>query len=234
VKLALTAMLALCIAAPATASAADGGKHLEYLDAGQFDPSLLLPPPPAKGTPAEAFELQTLHRLIDSASKERLQQAREDADNETPAIFNGAVGVDLRTLPATWALLELVQEEGDVAAGYSKVYFHRMRPYSADLSLPFCEGKADPAKPAYRSYPSGHATLGYSVGWVLARLMPAKADKILARAQDYAMSRQICGAHYPADTDASHVVGTLVGSRLLADPRLAAKIAAARNELSKI
>jgi acid phosphatase (class A) len=36
------------------------------------------------------------------------------------------------------------------------------------------------------------------VGVALARLVPAKAGAIMARAQDYAMSREYCGAHYPA------------------------------------
>ncbi|MEF3315477.1 phosphatase PAP2 family protein, partial [Campylobacter jejuni] len=90
------------------------------------------------------------------------------------------------------------------------------------------------AKPAYRSYPSGHSTLGYSVGVTLARLVPAKAGVIMARAQDYAMSREYCGAHYPSDTQASEVIGTMAATLLLSDPRLADKIAAARAELARM
>lgn len=63
--------------------------------------------------------------------------------------------------------------------------------------------------------------------------MPEKSQLILARAHDYAVSRLYCGAHYASDTEASHVIGTMVGIDLLADPRLAGKIAAARAELSK-
>lgn len=227
----LTLALA-CATLPAVAQA-EAPKHLEYLDATKFTPSQILPPPAAPGSPAEAFELETLHRLLAKASPERLAQAKVDSDNENPSLFNDTVGFDLKTKPATWALLTLVQSEGDLAADKSKTFFHRMRPYSADPSIPFCEHKPDPAKPDYRSYPSGHSTLGYSVGWVLAHLMPAKADAILARAADYAMSREYCGAHYASDTEASHVIGTMVGIDLLADPRLAGKIAAARAELSK-
>jgi acid phosphatase (class A) len=227
----LTLALA-CAALPAVAQA-EAPKHLDYLDAARFTPSQILPPPAAHGSPAEAFELETLHRLLAKASPERLAQAKVDSDNENPSLFNNVVGFDLKSKPATWALLTLVQSEGDLAADKSKTFFHRMRPYSADPSIPFCEHKPDPAKPEYRSYPSGHSTLGYSVGWVLAHLMPAKADAILARAADYAMSREYCGAHYASDTEASHVIGTMVGIDLLADPRLAGKIAAARAELSR-
>lgn len=209
-------------------------KTLAYLDPALFEPALLLPAPADKDSRANALELDTLHRMIASASPERLKQAREDADNENPAIFNEVLGVDLRTLPATWALLEIVNHESALTASMAKAHFHRMRPYSADPTIAFCEGKADPAKPAYKSYPSGHATLGYSVGVALARLLPAKAGPIMARAKDYALSREYCGAHYASDTQASEVLGTLAATMLLADPRLADKVAAARAELARI
>lgn len=220
----------ICAALPGAAMAKDTPR---YLDAAHFVPAQILPAPAAHGSPAEAFEMETLRRLIAGATPARLKQAKEDNDNETPSLFNEAVGFDLHQRPAIWDLLTLVQSEADIAASDTKVHFHRMRPYSVDPTLPWCEGKADPAKPAYRSYPSGHSTLSFSVGWVLAHLMPARAEAIQARAQDYAISRAYCGAHFPSDIEASHVIGTLIGIDLLADPRLAGKIAAARAELSK-
>jgi acid phosphatase (class A) len=69
------------------------------------------------------------------------------------------------------------------------------------------------------------------VGLVLARLIPEKAPIILARANDYALSREICGVHFPSDTEASHMLATLVADRLLALPALRGKIDAARAEL---
>jgi acid phosphatase (class A) len=230
VSAALACLVLPVLAQPACAAEA---RHLQYLDARHFVPSQILPAPAARGSAEEAFELETLHRLLAKASPERLKQAKVDNDNEDPSLFNNVLGFDLKTKPATWALLTLVQSEADVAAGDSKAFFHRMRPYSVDPSIPFCEHKPDPAKPEYKSYPSGHTTLGYSVGWVLAHLMPQKADIIMARAKDYGMSREYCGAHFASDIEASHVIGTLVGIDLLADPRLADRIAAARAELTQ-
>lgn len=219
---------------PVAAPAAPSKPALHYLDPALFQPVLLLPPPPARDTRINALELETLHHLIASAAPERIRQAHEDAINEDPAIFNAVLGVDLHSLPATWTLLSIVHEEAIVATNAAKNHFQRMRPYSADTTIPFCEGKADPAKPSYRSYPSGHATLGYAVGVALARLLPAKADAVMRRAQDYALSRQYCGAHYASDTQASEVVGTLAATLLINDPRLAAKVAAARAELARV
>jgi len=231
---AFIALALLAVSVPVSAQTPAAPPTLHYLDPALFQPVLLLPAPVAKESRANALELDSLHRLIASAAPERLKLAYEDAIHEDPAIFNDVLGADLRKLPATWELLEIVDREGATAATIAKNHFHRMRPYSADATIPFCEGKADPAKPAYRSYPSGHATLGYAVGVALARLWPAKADKIMARAQDYALSRQYCGAHYASDTQASEVVGTLTATLLLNDPRLADKVAAARAELARI
>jgi acid phosphatase (class A) len=229
------AAFAACALATITtpACAKDAPPHPAYLDPALFDVALDVPAPPARGSAEEARELDALRRLIAGASKARLAQARADGENETPTLFNQAVGVDLKTLPATWALLTTVQEEANAVAVSGKDLFHRMRPYSIDPALGVCGQKADPAHPKYRSYPSGHSMLGYSVGWMLARLMPTKAGAILARAHDYALSRQYCGGHFASDTEASHVIGTLAAATLFNDPRLSAQIAAARAELAK-
>ena len=127
------------------------------------------------------------------------------------------------------ALLTAIEDEVERVVVAAKARFARPRPYQVDPAIPHC---GIISKPALRSYPSGHAVLGYSVGWVLARLYPEMAHVILARAVDYARSRELCGAHFPADTEASHVLGTVVAERLLADPRLVDRLAAARAELA--
>ena len=220
-------LLALAFSTPLAAKEAG---HLAYLDPALFAPQWSVPAPPARGSAEEAREIDALHRLIAGATPERLARAKADGHNETPSLFNEAAGVDLKTLPATWALLTTVQSEGAIVADSGKVLFHRLRPYSIDPTLAVCGQKT--GEPVYRGYPSGHSMLGYSVGWMLARLMPGHADAILARAHDYALSRQYCGAHFASDTEASHAIGTLVAATLWRDPRLATQIAAARAELA--
>ncbi|MBV1691593.1 phosphatase PAP2 family protein [Novosphingobium sp. G106] len=204
--------------------------QFQYLNPADFEPARLLPAPPAKGSPAEKLELETLRALIASASTARLEQAKWDAAHEDSAIFSTTIGRDITKLPATWELLEIVHSEANIAAGLSKVYFGRTRPWGLDPALHDCEGKPN-ANPL-RGYPSGHATLSYSVGYVLAQLLPGQASAILAKADDYARSREYCASHFASDTAASHVVGTLAAVRLLADPRLADRVAAARAELA--
>ena len=235
--LALVAFAA-CVAAPGAIarspavmaiSAPAAEARLHYLDPAKFVAQRMVAAPPVTGSAAEALELSRLRALIAAATPDRMVQAQSDGDHEDPGLFNATLGRDLNKMPATWALLTLIQQETDVVIDQGKDYFARKRPYAVDPSLPACV-KDRMSKPA-RSYPSGHSGLGYSVGWTLATLLPDQAPQILARADDYALSREICGVHFHSDTEASHVIGTLIAATLLNDRRLARQIAAARAEL---
>lgn len=229
--LALAALPLTAVSAQTTAApAAKPETRLEVITAAAVAPERLLPAPPAAGSPAEALELAQLHQLIAGTSPARMEQARWDDAHEDPAIFNEVVGRDLKTLPATWALLSTIQNDANFAANLSKEHFARTRPWGVDATLPNCD--AGKGKKPTRGYPSGHSSLSYSVGWALAQLLPSKSQAILDRAHEYALSREICGVHFRSDTDASHVLGTYVASLILADPRLAARVAAARSELA--
>lgn len=215
-----------------TAPTSKPAPDFKLLRAEDFPPDGMVPAPPAPGSQAEKLELAYLHALIAGTSPERLEQARRDDAHEDPTIFNEAIGVDLRTLPATWALLAAVQNDADLAASIAKEHFGRIRPWGVDPTLPNCD--AGKGKKPTRGYPSGHATLGYSVGLLLATLAPGKAKAVMDRAKDYALSREICGVHFPSDTEASHVIATLAVGRILADPAVASRITAARAELAQI
>jgi acid phosphatase (class A) len=221
--------LALTILAASGSAQAEEKHELHYLVAADVDPVMILPRPAPLNSEIEKAELADLHHIVGSASQARLEQAKWDDQHEDPALFDAVLGVKLESMPATWELLKSVQQEGDAAADVSKVYFARKRPWAADPTLSNCDaGKG--ANPL-RSYPSGHSTLSYSVGFVLAHLIPEKSETILARAADFAMSREVCGVHFPSDTEASHVIGTIVATKLLENPSFQAKLPSVRSEL---
>jgi acid phosphatase (class A) len=89
----------------------------------------------------------------------------------------------------------------------------------------------DPDDKPLTSYPSGHSMMGYSVGMTFAILIPEKAQAFMNRASDYAMSREVCGAHYPSDTAASHALSVAVVTALAKNPQFQAKLDAAHAEL---
>jgi len=201
--------------------------QLHYLNPAEVAPRVMFAPPP--GDAMTAQELDFLHRLIAVTPAERIARARADGENETPEIYSAALGHDLREMPATWNLLVAIEEEANAVIGAGKDAFARPRPYQRDATMPTCNA-VKPGK-SQRSYPSGHASVGYSMGWALARLAPQRAEAVLARADDYALGRWLCGVHYPSDTSASRGAAMVVAERLLSDPRLAAQVAAARAEL---
>jgi acid phosphatase (class A) len=231
-------LAATCLVLPSaipaqTASApAKAPKAFELVRAADFPEDGIVPAPPPRGSQLEKLELGYLHALIADTSPARMEQARQDDAHEDPSIFNEAMGVDLKTLPATWALLASIHSDADLAANIAKEHFARVRPWGVDSTLPNCD--AGKGKQPTRSYPSGHSTLGYSVGLALAVLAPARAKAVLDRAREYALSREICGVHFPSDTEASHVIASIVVERILLNPAAAQRIAAARVELARV
>lgn len=204
-------------------------KALMVLTPDEVDAHRLIPAPPSEDGEAHKAELADLHRIIAAETPERLAQAKWDDDHEDPSMYYATIGggFDLKALPATSALLAVVMNDQGVAASMAKKTFPRKRPWASDPTIKTC----DPGDKPLTSYPSGHATMAFSIGTVLATLMPQKAQAIEARAQDYAFSREICGSHYASDTEASHVLGAVIAIELLTNPTLQPKIAAAEEEL---
>lgn len=215
------------LAAPATA--AMPAKVLRYLTVDDIDPARLLPPPPAEGSAATKAELAELHRVIAASSPERMAQARWDDDHEDASAFfaTAGAGFDLKALPATAEVLQAVETDASMAASRAKALFARKRPWVTDPTIKTC----DPDDKPLTSYPSGHASYGYSLAMTYAVLMPDKAQAFMSRAADYAFSREVCGAHYPSDTQASQALSAAVVTALLKNPEFQAKLDAARAEL---
>jgi len=211
-----------CLLYPLAASAT-------LLEPSQVDASKLLPPPPAAGSAEEKAEFDELRAIAARSTPEMRAIAARDAKDETPDIFNTAIGFDLASRPATFKLLKMVVEEEDGDTKGAKAFFHRERPYAADPSLKTCT----PVKPgkAPTSYPSGHASLAFSMGVVLASLMPEKSQAILARSAEYAEHRLVCGVHFRSDIVAGQQFGTVLALKLMQNPQFQAQMNLARAEL---
>jgi acid phosphatase (class A) len=84
------------------------------------------------------------------------------------------------------------------------------------------------------AYPSGHGTTGYLEGLVLTLIIPEKRDAILARADDYAHSRLVCGVHYPSDVVASKYVAYATMGIMMNNPQFKRELAAAKSEVRSV
>ncbi len=230
VALVLSATAVLAQTAPSPA-AARPPKTLHVLTEAQLDVARLVPPPPKDGSDQQKAELAEIQRLYKTRTPDRLAQADWDDKHESAELFYKTLGpqFDLKKLPATAKLLAVVENEQSVAANMAKRYFLRNRPWAIDPSMRACDYK--PGAAPLTSYPSGHGTLSYSEGYILANLMPDKAQAILTRAQEYAYSREICAAHYASDLEASHTLATELAMMMMQNPEFAAQMEASRAEL---
>ncbi len=200
------------------------------LDPATVEASRFVPPPPADGSADARAEFAELKAIAARSTAADVAAAARDAKDERPDLFNGTVGFDISAMPETNKLLMMVVEEEGTDVKAAKKYFHRLRPYSADPTIKTCE----PVKPgkAANSYPSGHADLAFSVGVVLAALLPAKSQAIMARASEYAEHRLVCGVHFRSDIVAGQQYGTIIALKLMDTPAFQAQMAKARAELA--
>ena len=170
-----------------------------------------------------------MKQIETARSAAQLARAKSDDKTQNASIFSEIIGpgFDLRTLPATAKMFADIRREEQVAANAAKDFFKRNRPWIVDPSVASCSKEDAPQS----SYPSGHATMGYSMGVVLASLAPEKAQAILARANDYAENRLVCGMHFRRDIEAGQTLGTAIAVELMQNPGFRADYEAAAMEL---
>lgn len=199
------------------------------LNASSYVPAQLLPAPPADGSTEQQQELLELHRIQSGMGDADFAQAALDDKTEDVTAFAAVLGpwFDLAKLPKTAALFTVVRNEEKAAAKLAKAHFLRTRPWVLDPSLKTCTRSDAPQS----SYPSGHATMGYSMAVVLGAMLPDKAPELMMRAKAYAENRLTCGVHYRSDIVAGQVLGTVVAEELLADPEFRRDFEAAKAEV---
>jgi acid phosphatase (class A) len=203
-------------------------KTAYYIDPTVLDLAVIVPEPPAVGSPMQKAELAELHRIEATRTPEQVAAAKADENEEDMFAFRSVVGPGFTpdALPVTAELGAHVKNEQSVAGAALKLVFARPRPYQTDPTLhPVCALTAAP-----NSYPSGHALTGYLEAFTLAEILPQKRAEILARADDFAHNRLICGVHYPSDIEESRRVAYAVFGYMMATPRFQRDLAAAKTE----
>lgn len=219
-----------CLAAASLAFVAAAPAPRLLLNTNNLDPALLLPPPPSDDSAAGRDELAELHRIDRARTEADVRDAKHDDVVKNVSVFADAVGpaFDIERLPQTKALFQIVRNEEKAAADRAKAHFHRNRPWIVDASLHPCSTDDEPQS----SYPSGHATMGYSMAAILARLIPSRAEAIMRRAADYGRARMICEVHFRSDVSAGQAYGMIIGERLMQNPAFRAQYDAAAVELA--
>ena len=217
--------LCICIAASLAAQANEPA----FVAANETQAFHVLHAPAAPDSEQTRGELAELHRLEARRTPAQAAQALADDQEESLFIYREQIGQGFtaQALPLTAALSDRVRNDVGIATAAAKSGFARVRPYNLDHSLhPVC-----PTKTKDDSYPSGHATNGYTMALTLIDLLPEQRDAILARADAYAANRQMCGVHYRSDTEASRLVAYSLHAVMAGKPQYQQELAAARAEL---
>lgn len=199
------------------------------------DAAAILPPPPAPGSAAEALDRSIFVETRKLQGTPRWTLATSDAVPSPTAVLAGfgcAMGVELgpRQAPNLLHLLTRVGADGGSIVERAKSAFKRPRPFLEDAG-PICVERTDDLAKS-SSYPSGHTTLGWAYGLILAELDPARATQILEHARAYGESRVVCGVHYASDVEAGRTVGAALVARLHANQEFETDLAAAQKEVA--
>jgi len=202
-----------------------------------------LPPAPADDSLAKAADLEVYFRTRSLIGTARAAEAHADDVAPRPAAgvaprFAYVLGVTLdeRSAPHLLAMMERVRGDAELLLAPVKKSVGnggRPRPFVEFPQLPKCPisypGLADSG-----SYPSGHATLGWLWGSILAETAPDYADALIARAMAFGDSRVVCGFHYPSDVAAGRLAASALLARLHADAGFQRDLAAARREVGAL
>ena len=204
-----------------------------FITQDQLNPTLILPAPPADHTPEGDAELAEVHRLQDTRTAADIAHARADDAQEDMFIFQKILGpnFDPQALPNTALFSAHLHSDEGVIGNVAKNYFKKIRPFNFDATVkPVCKTKDN--RDDY-GYPSGHSLTGYLEALALIQIVPEKRNAILARADDYAHSRVVCGVHYPSDVLASKLTAYAMMSIMMNNPQFQKELQAAREETRK-
>jgi len=221
--------------ATSAAAAARGPGYL--LPEERPDSVALLPPPPAPESPELAADEAVYRKLSALQGTARWRLAATDANLKFPGaanVFSCAVGIDVTaaTTPRLYALLQRTVIDAGQSTAKAKQHYQRDRPFEV-TGDPTCVPEDEKVLRGNASYPSGHASLGYVWGEVLAELVPDRAGAARARGYEFGQSRVICRVHRQSDVDAGRIVGRAVIERLHQDEEFLADMAAAKVEMKK-
>jgi len=207
-----------------------------YLTADTMPQTLrILPAPPPAGSGRAADDTAIFARTRAMAGSPRWSLATLDADLTPRAgMFACAIGVrlDAANAPTLDRMLHRMGYDARAVVDPPKDSFNRPRPYVGVAgNPPICVPKTDSlARSA--SYPSGHATVAWAWGLILAELAPDRATEILMRARAIGESRIVCGVHYLSDVEEGRTNGSILVAALHSSPEFRADMERARAEVA--
>lgn len=232
-KIALLPSLAVFAVAGA-ALAQDRPAPQGYLPPNSVDLVRVIPPAPSKGDIRYETDRKIFKAMEKKVGGERWRYAVADIKADTPTMlhdFECAAGflLDTKALPATSKLLATASIDTNSANNAAKEHWQRLRPFWIDKGET-CEPKDELGKSF--DYPSGHSTKGWTLGLLLAELLPDRANAILTRARAYGESRIVCRVHNMSAVENGRLGAAVTLDQVRTQAAFQRDLAAARIELA--
>ncbi|WP_029417005.1 phosphatase PAP2 family protein [Brevundimonas bacteroides] len=195
-----------------------------------------VPAPAAPGSPQDVADRTASERSTALEDTDRWLLATRHAElrpGVALAHFDCALGfrIDAAEAPRLAAILTRVLHDANEAAELAKARGHRPRPVGDDPDRRACQAVTS-AQRATASHPSGSASVGSAYGTVLAALVPDRAEAVTAIGRQIAISRMVCGMHYPSDVEDGAALGAVVAEAVITTPAFQADATAARVEIA--
>lgn len=217
-------LLAVGLGAALTPSCRHRDGQPEEPKGGQWRPLLLdrgaivrLPPPPARGSAAEAGELNELVGLMRRQRDPRMLESIRFWHAGACVRWN-EVARELvarhRTPPPlasrVYALLGVALYDTLISVWSNKFAYNRPRPAALASEVTSVE-----MPPNHPSYPSVHAAVGAAASSVLSHLYPDQAEALLVRAAAQQDARLVAGLHFRSDMVGGEALGRAVAAQVI-------------------
>lgn len=222
-------------AAPA-APAATAARPAGFLTAETLPNAIAtIPVAPKEGEARNTLDWDIFLKTRALEGTDRWALAKND-DSYKPADllkdFSCAVGVNLtpENSPALMGILGRTTMDAGLAAESAKQLYRRTRPFVHNPGNICIDREGGIAKSF--DYPSGHASLGWMAGLVVAQVAPDHATPALARGRAYGESRVVCGVHNMSAVEAGRTNAAGVFAALQGSADYRAALDKARAELT--
>ena len=231
-------LIASCSAAKKVSNEGRSSATAYLADEDLPDATVFLPSPSKPGDALFAGDLAYYAWGKSVRSSQRGTVAHDDASSSMSYIakrMEPALGflIDADRMPNLCRLLSRSYTTTNNANKKAKDHFKRKRPYvEFDEPTGVPEGERGSRNSA--SYPSGHATRGWTMALVLAELFPERSEEILKVGYEYGESRVIVGYHYQSDVDAARIAAGAALAVLHANEDFQKDMELARKELRKL
>lgn len=201
------------------------------------DTRLIVPPPPQADDHRDNHDRHVFRTTRKAEGSERWELAKSDVTYTVPAMlknFSCAAAIDLtpENAPKLADLLTRVGADAVVELNLAKDHFKRKRPYFVDEGQ-VCAPRTASLDGSF-DYPSGHTSWGWTIGLIMAELLPDHATEILMRARSFGESRVICGVHNASAIEAGRTLGSIVVSRLHGSPEFRGALEQVRAEVNAL